>query len=257
MWLLDLIAEKPSYFVVFFSLVNGFIALKSYKTNKNNSLPKISIIPFQRLVEDEFVHYSNPWHRLSNEVYYDEFTNRYRFGKRGFPRRDFTHDGYDWFLSVSNKSDYPATYLVIKYKLIIDGRKYFTPDEQVLSSENIGDYEEIKITINFEDTIDYLAPGETKEIFVTDLFGAFLSADLYLVSVKSKEKKYIQKQVKIDSYEHLKIANHRFFKEEDYQYQTIYLNAAFGFTDDDMENTLSTHNYFYFLKHIKSDGEEE
>jgi len=257
-WLLNLIAEKPSYFVVLFSLINAFIAFNSYKLNRNNTLPKISIIPSQRIVDDEEpIHYANPWHRLSNEVYYDEFTNRYRFGERGFPRPDFNHETYDWFLSVSNKSDYPATNLVIKFKLVINGTRYEKAENEALTLEDVGDYDSIEIPINFEDTIEYLAAGETKEIFITDLFGAFLSADLYLVSVKSKEKKYISKQIKIDTYEHFKIANLRFSKEEDYQYQTIYLNAAFGYKNEDMFNTLSSEHYRYFLENIKNDEDEE
>jgi len=254
-WLLNLIEEKPSYFVVFFSLINAFIAFNSYRVNRNNTLPKVSIIPSQKMVNDDDAYYYSSQYqnvRVNNSVYFDDFTNKYRFGKRGFPRRDFTHENHDWIISVSNKSDYPATDMIIKYHLLIQGFQYNIRDDAAINSDNIGERESISILVSDDEiNIDYLAPGETKEFFITDLYGAFTDADLYLTLVKSKEKKYIKKPVKIDSYEHYRMSHLR--HSSNFDYESVYLKAAAGLTDEEMYDMLSPDDYEYFLENIKQD----
>lgn len=244
--ILDSLAKYTPLAVAFFSFINLVIAIKVFKINHNNSVPKISITAIQKKVDPtDPVHYSN-WIG-DNNVYYDDFTNEYRFGSKGFPRSDFTHENLEWYLAVSNNSDLPATNIEVKFKIIIEG---FSFNIQEGTIPSLIDSEKKNIEILVEERIEYLAARETKNLFISNLYGAFRSADLVLLKLKGSERTYIKKPTKIDNYNHLKMNMHN------NPFEMVNIYASLGFDDSDMREYLNPEEYLYFLETIKRNEDD-
>lgn len=119
------------------------------------------------------------------------------FNQKGFP--DKNHESLIWEFYIGNNSEIPATNIVVKYSLIIKKYEFeFGIDEADVINERVVDFKEVKSTILF----DYIAPGSIKKVNVVSLEGAFPEADLKVISLTSKEDKYLNKEVIIESYLH-------------------------------------------------------
>lgn len=244
--LLDSLSKYTPLAVAIFSFINLVIAIKVFKINHNNSVPKISITPIQKKVDpNNLVHYSNS--TGDNNIYYDDYTNEYRFGEKGFPRSDFTHENLEWYVAVSNNSDLPATDIEVKFKVIIFGYTFNLEEDGVPS---LLDSEAKTFEVLIEESIEYLAAGETKNLFISNLYGAFRSADLVLLKLKGSERTYIKKPTKIDNYYHsrMNLNNNPF--------EIVHIYASLGFDDSDMREYLSPEEYLYFLKTIKRNEDD-
>ena len=242
--LFDKISSNSSLIVLLISLLNLILALKVFKFNQGNSVAKVSVIPVQKLMKDQGeVHYINPTN--DNNFYYDDFNN-YRYGKRGYPIKSFKHEEIHWYFEVNNKSDLPAINVVINFSLKIPFQ-WFWGTKHNENIEELGDRLTDEKELFDEIRIDYLAPEETKKVFITRLFGAFSYADLYLNTLKSSERVFIKKPVKVDTYVHpaLNISNH--------EYEKVNLYASFGLNNYEMKKFLSPKEYDYFLKNNKEE----
>lgn len=176
---------------VLVAIVNVFLVWLVYRLTKKDINPKLYIKPIQRK------------HNTDYEPMYDRNVNRgldeIDFEQRGFPESSLFHDSIIWELEIHNNSEFPAHDVVLDYEIIVKKVDIdFGIDEADVIEERYIPYHTIKRS--FE--LDYLAPSDKKVIKVLYLIGKFTKADLIVNKLESKEGKYIDKSILIDTYEH-------------------------------------------------------
>ena len=233
---------KSSSLVLLISFMNLIVAIKVFKFNKSNAFAKVSVIPVQHIKkENDDIHYINS---TSDYCFYYDDNDLYRYGRRGYPIKKFTHEEVHWYFEVTNKSDVPALDVEINFSLRINFQWFWTTKD----NENIEDVHD-KIMdqkeIFQEFKIEYLAPQESKKVFITKLNGAFSHADLHLNILKSSDKVFINKSVKVDKYVHTKL------NTPNDEYELVNLFASFGLNNIEMKKFLSPKEYDYFLKNYE------
>ncbi|MFF2287297.1 hypothetical protein [Peribacillus butanolivorans] len=119
------------------------------------------------------------------------------FNKKGFP--EIGHDTQLWQLKVFNNGDLPATNVIVEYSITIKKAEFeYGIDKADVINERFLDFKTINKTIKF----DYIAPHSEKIEKILYLKGDFPYADLKISTLISKERKFIENPILLQTYEH-------------------------------------------------------
>lgn len=177
------------YLDIFASIIGVFnimFVILVFRLTRKDINPKLSIIP-------SIIDANNKFDKGVNKELFS-----INFEQKGFS--EIEHDTVLWKLRIVNNGDLPATNVQLKYTIFIKRAKFKTGiDEADIIDVKFINFKKISRTLK----ITYIPPQSEKIEKVLYLTGNFSKADLIVNVLKSKERSFIRKAMKIDEYEHL------------------------------------------------------
>lgn len=202
-------------------IINLFIITRTYRLDHSKEFKSVvSIKAIKKRIEDARPELANPLalqddyyinSTSTSHIFYDK-DDKYLFGAENGYSSTF-HSTYDWYFEIQNLGNYPSKDIELKYVISIEKFKQ-TYSENELGELLFIEDPYVDIVIDMTEKVPYLAAGETKKIFVTNLNGEFPIASLKITSFKSENMTFVDTDTIIDSYTHAKIQNYVTFKEE-------------------------------------------
>ncbi|WP_101773791.1 hypothetical protein [Peptostreptococcus faecalis] len=185
------------------SIVNIYFVFLVYKLNKKESNPKLGFST--NIKEYDFKSNLSKTFDHSNGIFSDRIKllnvkiRNNDIDHKRFPYEN--HNSKSLYLKISNTGDFPATDIVINIDFIIKRTLWDKNlDPLSISAE---DCNIVKYKIFSEELkIDYIPAQSDEIVFLTILYGTFISADLVINSAKSNEMKFIKKPTKLYTYFH-------------------------------------------------------
>lgn len=184
------------------TLINVLIVYLVYKLTRKDINPKLHLVPLKRrpldskLEDDEYSLFDayDGFYKVINDD-----LNKIDFEQRGFPESSQYHAPLVWELQVHNNGEHRATFIELEYEITVYKveMEFGTDEADVIAEKNVP----FK-TIKRREVFDYLAPKDSRVFKILYLQGEFIQADLVITLLKSKEIKYIDSKVVIDSYKH-------------------------------------------------------
>lgn len=167
------------------TVINVYFVILVYRLTQKDINPKLYVQPE---ILDAQHRYDKGVNAELDEIDYEQ---------KGFP--EIGHDTKLWQLKVVNIGDLPATNVKGEYSLTIKIARFdFGTDRADVINEKFVDYKTIVKKFQY----DYIAPDSEKILDIAYLKGEFPYADLKINKLISNERKFLNKKILLETYEH-------------------------------------------------------